>query len=71
MSVRCKLVCNDKDEKYGRINFSPVYSGSKENEEFFRATPGGNFTFYTVNTNAFNQFEVGKEYYVDFTPSDT
>lgn len=65
MSVRCKFVCSFKEGQ--SVHFSPVYSGSEENKEFFQATPGGQIAFYTVNQSALDQFEQGKEYYVDFT----
>jgi hypothetical protein len=72
MTVRCKVVCNNKTQ-YGiseNIQFSPVYSGSEENKKFFSATPGGNFSFYTVNKEAADQFEMGKEYYFDISPAN-
>lgn len=65
MSVRCKFVCSFKEGT--SVHFSPVYSGSEENKKFFQATPGGQIAFYTVNESALEQFEQGKEYYVDFT----
>lgn len=49
------------------IRLRPVVSGSKENEAFYRWTPGGEIVLSTVNGNAVKHFEVGKEYYVDFT----
>lgn len=67
MSVRCKFVCSFKEGQ--SVHFSPVYSGSEENKKFFQATPGGQIAFYTVNESALDQFEQGKEYYVDFTPA--
>jgi hypothetical protein len=42
-----------------------VYSGSEENKRFFAATPGGQFSFYTINQAAAAEFEMGKEYYFD------
>lgn len=69
MSVRCKFVCSFKEGQ--SVHFSPVYSGSEENKRFFQATPGGQIAFYTVNEAALNQFEQGKEYYVDFTPAES
>lgn len=63
MAIRVKVVCNHKAN--GNVVFSPVYSGSEENKQFFAATPGGNFQFYTVNQKALDQFEMGKEYYFD------
>jgi hypothetical protein len=71
MAVRVKVVCNNKQQfdQAGKlcsnIVFSPVYSGSEENKQFFAATPGGSFQFYTVNKAAADQFEMGKEYYFD------
>jgi len=68
MPVRCKFVCSFKEGQ--SVHFSPVYSGSEENKKFFQATPGGQIAFYTVNQSALDQFEQGKEYYVDFTPAE-
>lgn len=65
MGVRCKFVCNYIDGK--NVHLAPVYSGSEENKQFFAATPGGQIGLYTVNQSALDQFEQGKEYYVDFT----
>jgi len=53
-----------------QITFNPVYSGSEENKQFFNATPGGQFAFYTVNAVAAAQFEMGKEYYFDIFAAD-
>jgi hypothetical protein len=69
MPVRCKFVCSFKEGQ--SVHFSPVYSGSEENQKFFQATPGGQIAFYTVNESALEQFEQGKEYYVDFTPAES
>lgn len=52
------------------ITLSPVTTGSKENEEFYRWTPGGNILLSTVNETAAAQFEVGKEFYVDFIAAE-
>lgn len=70
MKVVCKVNCTYKDEKTGQLCFSPVINGSEENRSFFKYTPGGDMRFFTVNTEAFNSFEIGKSYYVDFTPAD-
>jgi hypothetical protein len=69
MAVRCKMVCNTKQQfgENSNLVFSPVYSGSDENKSFFAATPGGSFQFYTVNKASADQFEMGKEYYFDIT----
>lgn len=54
------------------LNFTPVYSsnGNDENKRFWDATPSGSLQLGTVNPDAWSQFEVGKEYYLDFTPAE-
>jgi hypothetical protein len=54
----------------GSVKLSPVVSGSKENETFWQYTPSGLIELQTTNLDALNQFEVGKEYYVDFTKAE-
>jgi hypothetical protein len=49
------------------IDLIPVVTGSPENEQFYSFTPWGSIKLGTVNASAAEQFEVGKEYYVDFT----
>lgn len=74
--VRAKFIVNvnkdneSTDEQYrgSEIHMQAVYSGSPENEAFFKMTPGGNISLITVNPEAAKQLIVGREYYVDFTP---
>jgi hypothetical protein len=66
--TRCKFKCDYKKEQY--VSFSPVYSGSPENEQFFKATPGGQLHLCVVNDAAMRLFEHGKEYYIDITPAN-
>lgn len=79
MSVRAKFVCQSVtrtqhwDKAKGEvqiIRLSPVTSGSEENKAFYDATPGGNIELATLNTQAGNYFELGKEYYLDFTKAE-
>ena len=67
--VRCKFRCTQKSEvETGYvITLVPVNRGTEENEKFFRYTPFGKMEFGTVNSDAAKQFEVGKEYFIDFT----
>ncbi len=58
-----------EEDKGSTVHLFPV-TGSPENESFYKWTPGGNIILSTINTEAAAQFEVGKEYYVDFTPAD-
>ncbi len=74
--MRCKVVCSLKqpakfgdDQEGFYLTFSPVYVGSEENKEFFKYTPGGTVAFNVLNLAAAEKFEVGKEYYLDFTPA--
>jgi hypothetical protein len=72
--VRAKFVCTlksiDSDGVTGRIQLYPVMDGSEENKDFFKYTPGGHIDLQVMNPLAVEQFEAGKEYYVDFTPAD-
>ena len=65
--MRCKVWCSFKSQD--SISFTPVYSGSEENKQFFLATPGGFITLNVVNQVTLSRFEVGKEYYLDFSPA--
>lgn len=71
MGVRAKFKCveNRTIGESAAIRLVPVSSGSEENEEFFKWTPGGEIYLSVVNPAAAEQFEVGKEYFVDFTPA--
>ena len=53
------------------LNFTPVYgTGSEENKAFWDATPSGSLQLGVVNQAAWSEFELGKTYYLDFTPAD-
>lgn len=52
------------------VNLSPVIIGSEENKDFYKWTPSGRIELGTLNPKAAEQFEIGKEYYVEFTPAD-
>jgi hypothetical protein len=53
------------------IYLYPVVSSvqNSENARFFAATPSGQIVLSTVNPAAWEHFEQGKEFYVDFTPA--
>jgi hypothetical protein len=73
MSVRVKFKCTSvtKQAGWGGHEFlyssklTPVTSGSEENAAFYAATPAGEMSIATVKHD---HFEVGREYYIDFTP---
>lgn len=54
------------------IRMNPVYGNGNpnhENTKFWESSPSGSLELGTVNPEAVKQFEIGKEYYVDFTPA--
>lgn len=70
--IRAKFVCMEVEKTYPEADYStvllnPVIGGSKENESFYEATPGGGIELQVVKNETAQLFEVGKEYYVDFT----
>ncbi|AGK52025.1 hypothetical protein [Bacillus sp. 1NLA3E] len=75
--VRAKFVCIEKGEtghqpcqKQAKVVLQPVFGNSDENKKFWQYTPTGRIELSTINTDAAEQFEVGKEYYVDFTKAE-
>lgn len=54
------------------IILAPVYGNNDpkhENSRFWDYSPSGEIRLGTVNPDAWQAFEIGKEYYVDFTPA--
>lgn len=73
MKVRAKFKVQSVTEAEGGLKsatLTPVTSGSKENEEFYKWTPGGQINLSTMNPAASEQFKPGRVFYVDFTPED-
>lgn len=73
--VRAKFRCDsvkkyrhwDKEKGFlYEYEFSPVGDSSPENKTFWAASPCGSLKLSTINSDL---FEVGKEYYLDFTPA--
>ena len=73
MKTRIKVKCveiaerehwTEKSEKLHAAKFCAVMAGSPENEQFFAATP---FLQMEVTTARNGIFQVGREYYLDFT----
>lgn len=71
MSVRSKVRCTSKVDN--AVTFATVYEPDEakgdENARFTKATPWGDIRMGIDNPAALEQFEVNKEYYVDFTPA--
>ena len=43
--------------------------GSDEDNSYARWSPSATFKIYVANPNLWGKFEIGKKYYVDFTPA--
>lgn len=52
------------------ISLYPVSAREGENSVFGKATPTGGITMVIIPEDASSQFEMNKEYYVDFTDAD-
>lgn len=48
---------------------SPVTVDTEENKSWSKYTPGGQLTIHVSNPAAFEQFEQGKEYFIDIQPA--
>jgi hypothetical protein len=72
MSVRAKFKVDqiNPGEGYTHVVLRAVTDGSEENKTFWKYTPSGVIDMSITNPDAVNQFELGKEYYVDFTPAE-
>ncbi|MDA8178308.1 MAG: hypothetical protein M0T69_02035 [Deltaproteobacteria bacterium] len=56
----------------GEVNLTPVYSEdpNHKNKKFWDATPSGSIQMCINNPVAFDRFEEGAEYYVEFTKAE-
>lgn len=79
MPVRAKFVVesvkpNNPDDLEGEatVELRAVYAGGaeSENSQFWKLTPSGFIQLSTINAAAWKQFEIGKEYYIDFTRAE-
>lgn len=72
-TVRAKFRCtsvtttlNYQNKLIYSYKFNAVTDNNPENKSFFEATPSGSLDLGTVKEDL---FEIGKEYYLDFTPA--
>lgn len=79
MTVRAKLKLTSVTEaSYGRgstpvktLKFSAQYDNSiPEDQRFQKATPSGSCELQIDNPRAVEQFVLGNDYYVDFSPAE-
>ena len=79
MTVRAKFTVEEVTEHlYGRqrmktIKLRPVFKSNDpegENTKFWTASPNGEIRLGTINMSAAEYFEIGAEYYIDFTKAE-
>lgn len=68
--IRCKFkVDSVTNYAHGsQVVMRPVTEGSKENEAFYKWTPGGELKLETINEDAAALLKPGKDYYIDIIP---
>ena len=78
MNVRAKFwitgiehhVRHQATEVNATVKMAAVYANDEINKSWSKYTPSGTIQMQITNPGALEQFEVGKEYYIDFTPVD-
>lgn len=66
-TIRCKMRIDriSKTESGYGLSATPVYSGSPENDAFFKFTPGGQLQLEVVRHETLDHLEPGDEVYLD------
>ncbi|WP_342361430.1 hypothetical protein [Terrarubrum flagellatum] len=60
-------------DQYASITMRPVfgtYGDGEVNKTWSKYTPSGHLQITITNPSAIDAFEMGKAYYLDFTPAD-
>jgi len=73
MTVRAKMRCSKVKEVHSELfelQLVAVADSSGENASWSKYTPSGEINLNVTNVDAVKQFEVGKSYYIDFTPAE-
>lgn len=74
MTVRAKFQCNSinksPDNSTAVVNMMAVTTDSAENETWSKYTPSGQLQMVISNPVAAEQFEQGKEYFIDIAPAE-
>lgn len=74
---RCHIIRKFEATQYSkaseRVSLHPVYDSNPEHEnhKWSEATPSGEIEMSITNPDACGKFEEGKEYFVDFTPTES
>ncbi len=78
MNVRATFKCFGINQTFGspdgsaEVRLVPVYgtSDNPANAEWSKYTPQGEIKMLITSPSAIAAFELGKDYFVDFTPAD-
>jgi len=82
MAVRAKCRVTGRHEYHGvtkdggvtqvDVTLQPVYGDGEdgENKDWSKWTPSGELRLTITNPDAYEQFKLGKAYFVDFTAAD-
>lgn len=74
MTVRAKFQCNSinksPDNSTAVVHLIAVTTGSTENENLVEVYPSGQLQMVISNPAAAEQFEQGKEYFIDIIPAE-
>ncbi|MBY5709706.1 hypothetical protein [Rhizobium leguminosarum] len=74
--VRAKFRCQSVTHFAGdgslhaEIRFTAVNGNGEENKSWSKWTPSGELKMMVTNPSAIEAFELGKSYYLDFTPAE-
>lgn len=74
LSHSCNPVADEESQcKMVTVTLQPVFGGKDDhaNAEWSKWTPSGEVKMSITNPEAFKQFEIGKAYFVDFTPAES
>lgn len=80
MTVRAKFQCleikhhhvpgSDAQSVHVEVRLVPVYGNGKDNASWSKYTPSGELKMTITNPPAAEAFDIGKEYFLDFTPAN-
>jgi len=80
MKVRAKFfvskiehACTPGSDPFATVTLVPVfgtYGDGKDNESWSKYTPSGKVEMAITNPSAIEAFEIGKAYFLDFTPAE-
>ena len=65
-------ITGDGNVQQKTVTLQPVYGGKDDeaNKDWSRWTPSGELRLTITNPDAYEQFKLGKAYFVDFNPAD-